>query len=92
MKLIIQDLLKLIIITIGWIGSKKFCDANNYIRLSESLNYFPFHLILGLGLYAIISVILNVKNIKNCDKEYSELISDIAQARKYYEEKDIRYN
>jgi len=92
MRLILKDFIKVFLLAVCWLLAKDYCLKNNYNKLSESLNYVPIHLIITIGYYAGISVCMNVINIKNCQKEYSELIEDIDEARKYYEDKNIKYN
>jgi len=92
MKLIIKDIIKICLFLLCWILVKDFCSKNHYNKLSEAFNYVPIHLIITIGYFAGISVCMNVINIKNCGKEYLELIEDIDEARKYYESKNINYN
>lgn len=92
MKLFIKDLIKIFVLAVCWLLAKDYCSKNEYFKLSEALNYVPIHLIITIGYYAGISVCMNVISIKNCDKEYSELIDDIDEARKYYQDKNIKYN
>jgi len=92
MKLIIKDSIKLILITICWLFSKNYSVNNNLKSFSEALNYVPIFIIITIGYYAGMSVCLNVINIKNCNKEYSEIIQDIDEARKFYTDKKINYN
>ena len=92
MKLIIKDLIKIFLFAVCWLLAKAYCSENSYYRFSEALNYVPIHLIITIGYYAGISVCMKVINIQNCEKEHSELIEDIDEARKYYEEKKIKYN
>jgi hypothetical protein len=92
MKLILKDLIKLAVLSICWILAKYYLNKNNLMNFSEALNYAPIFLIITIGYYAGMSVCMNVINIKNCDKEYSEIIEDIDEARKFYSEKNILYN
>jgi len=92
MKLVINDLIKIIILAFSWFLVKNYCLKNDYNNLSEALNYVPIHIIITLGYYAGISVCINVMNIKNCEKEYSELICDIDEARRFYDLKKLNYN
>lgn len=92
MKLIIKDLIKVIVITICWLLTKNYSNKNNFKNFSEALNYVPIFIIISIGYYAGMSVCMNVVSIKNCDKEYSEIIQDIDEARKFYTDKKINYN
>ena len=92
MRLITKDILKLSTIFLTWFILRKFCILNNYDNFNEAINYFPIHLIITIGFYAGVSVCLNVINIKNCEKEYSEVLDEINEARKYYMAKNIKYN
>lgn len=92
MKLIINDFLKIIVFTICWLLFKSFCNKNNFHNFSEALNYVPIHFIITIGYYAGITVCWNVVNIKNCEKEYLEIIDEIDEAKQFYLSKDIKYN
>jgi hypothetical protein len=92
MKLIVRDLLKLILILSIWYAVLTITLHRGYINLHESLKYFPFHLIMTIGYYAIISVCYKILFIKDCNKEYSELVSEIEGGKEFFIKNKIKYN
>ncbi len=92
MKIILKDSLKLLILLSIWYCLLSYFNNNQNYKLYESNKYFPFHLVVTIGYYAILSVCYKILLIKDCDKEYTELTDEISQGRKYFEEKNIKYN
>ncbi len=80
MKLLHKDILVLLLITTAWLTLYWNTSGN----FKEALKYFPMHLIITILFYAIIQVCYNILIIKDCKSEYSELLSEIEEARKFY--------
>ena len=92
MKLIYKDILKLFLILTLWSLTLYYCHTNNYSRLFDSLKYFPFHLIVTLGYYAILSICYNVLFIRDCQSEHKDLLEDLSEARDFFNVNKIKFN
>lgn len=92
MKLFYKDILKLFLLLTLWSFILYYCHINNYSRVFEALKYFPFHLIVTLGYYAILSICYNVLFIKDCQSEHKELLEDLREARDFFIFNKIKFN
>jgi len=92
MKYFIRDLIRLALILVLW-GSALACfNFYGCYNMYESIKYFPFHLIVTIGYYAITSVCYKILLIGDCENEYSALIEEIETAKKFFTENKIKYN
>jgi hypothetical protein len=92
MKYFLKDLGKLSIILIIWYYILNYLyNSQNYIAY-ESIKYFPFHLIITIGYYAIISICYKILFINDCEKEHQEISDEIEEGRKFFINKNIKYN
>ena len=90
-----QMLLKLtvlILILLIWYITLQYCEKNKYLSCYESLKYFPFHLIVSLGYYAILSICYNVLFIKDCKTEHKELLEELKEAKEFFTYNKIKFN
>lgn len=92
MKIFLKDLFKLAVILTIWYVSLGYCKDNDYYRAHEALKYFPFHLVVTIGYYAVISVCYNILFIRDCEKEFDELVEDIKEGRNFFKQRNIKYN
>lgn len=92
MKIYLKDFLTLAIIFSIWYALICYLYINNYFTLYSSLKYFPMHLIVTLGYYAIISVSYKILFIGDCKKEYHELLSEIEESREFFRKNNININ
>jgi hypothetical protein len=92
MKLLHRDIIKLSVIFIFWSLALNYCNTNNYSRAYDALKYFPFHLIVTLGYYAILSICYNVLFIRDCQTEHKELLDDLRDARDFFNTNKIKFN
>jgi hypothetical protein len=92
MKLLLKDIFKLTIILILWYIGLNYCHNNKHFQLYEALKYFPFHLVVTIGYYAIISVCYKILFIKDCEKEHKELVDEINEAKEFFIKNNVKYN
>ena len=75
-----------------WYFLRDYSFKNNYYNFSEALSYFPMHLIITIGYYAVCSVCYKILFINDCKKEYAELITELDEGKKFFEKNNIIYN
>ena len=92
MKYFLSDLIKLSLTFIAWYSLLTFFYTEKYFQAYESIKYFPFHLVVTIGYYAIVSVCYKILFIRDCEKEYDELISEIDLGRNFFTKNNIKYN
>jgi hypothetical protein len=92
MKLIFKDLFKILFVSFVIIIMKFYSFLYEYKTLNECLNYLPIHIIISIFYLGGIKICLNVIKIKNCNKEYSEILDEIKEARNYYKKYNIKYD
>lgn len=92
MKILLRDLVKLGIIFVIWYLALQFCSTREYWRVYESIKYFPFHLVITVGYYAVVSVCYKILFIRDCEEEHKELLDEIEEGRKFFIAKNIKYN
>lgn len=92
MKIYQKDILKLIIILLSWYIALQYFHSHYYTRCYDAIKYFPFHLIVTLGYYAILSICYNVLFIKDCKTEHQELIEELNEAKRFFTQNKIKFN
>lgn len=92
MKLIFKDLFKLITVLAFWYITLNYCFNGGYYAYYESLYYFPIHLVLTIGYYAIISVCYKMLFINDCKEDYTNLIDEIEEGKNFFKKNKIKYN
>jgi hypothetical protein len=89
MKYFFKDLVKLSVILFFWWTLLNYFYNNKKFNYYEVLKYFPVHLILSIGFYAIINVCYKITLIKDCDKEHEELVKEIEEGREFLKKNNI---
>ena len=89
MKYFLKDLLKVFIILTLWYNLLNYFYKNAKWNYYESIKYFPFHLIISIGYYAVISICFKLLSIRDCNKEYTELVEEIKDGKEFLEKNGI---
>lgn len=85
MRLIHKDIFLLLLLTVVYNGlnfiirQSSLLNKDLYINLLENC---PYHMIITLLVYALLTIFNNVIHINDCEKEYSELLTQIENEEK----------
>lgn len=91
MKIVKNDAIKISFILIIWYLILTFLNNQKYYQFYESIKYFPFHLVVTVGYYAVMSVCYKILFINDCEKEYDELVKEIDQGKQYFIKNNYKY-
>ena len=92
MRILVRDVLLLFFIFILWVGAIYECNINQWTTLFEAVIAFPGHLLISIGYFAACNVCYSILFISDCVNEHKELMNDIEEGRKFFEQKKIKYN
>ena len=92
MRILVRDVLILFFIFILWVGAIYERNINQWTTLFEAVIAFPGHLLISIGYFAACNVCYSILFISDCVNEHKELMNDIEEGRKFFEQKKIKYN
>ena len=92
MTILVRDVLILFFTFILWVGAIYECNKNQWTTLFEAVIAFPGHLLISIGYFAACNVCYSILFISDCVNEHKELMNDIEEGRKFFEQKKIKYN
>jgi hypothetical protein len=91
MKIVKNDAIKISLILLIWYSIMTFVYNQKFYSVYESIRYFPFHLVITIGYYAVMSVCYKILFINDCEKEYDELIKEIDEGKQYFIKNNYKY-
>ena len=92
MRILIKRLILLIFIFSCWIASMIIFYTKGWNNALEVAKTFPGFLLITIGYYAVCNVCYSILFISDCINEHKELLNDIEEGRKFFNEKGIKYN
>ena len=92
MRIIVKDFIVIGIVFIIWVIT--FVCASKYDNtvLLEVVKAIPGHLLITIGYFAVCNVCYSILFISDCVNEHKELLDELDEGRKYFEQKGIKYN
>lgn len=84
MRLLFKDLILFSKIILGWLLVLLTCIGYKFDSLYEAFKFFPLHLVVTVGYYAIGTVCYKILLIKDCEKEYDELCQDLKEGKGFF--------
>ena len=92
MRIIVKDLTIVAIIFTIWVIAL-ICTSNSENKaLLDVVKAFPGHLLITIGYFAVCNVCYSILFISDCVNEHKELLEELDEGRKYFEQKGIKYN
>lgn len=80
------------VIGLIWAILLVFYCSKGESKIVEVLLAFPGHLLITIVYYAICNVCYSILFISDCVNEHKELLDNISEGRKFFENKNIKYN
>ena len=92
MRIIVKDFTIVAIIFTIWVIAL-ICTSNSENKaLFDVVKAFPGHLLITIGYFAVCNVCYSILFISDCVNEHKELLEELDEGRKYFEQKGIKYN
>ncbi len=92
MKYFLSDVAKLSVVLYLWWVLLNYLYDHQLFQYYEAIKYFPLHLIITIGYFAVLSICYKILLIKDCVKEHAELVTEINEGRVYFNKNQIKFN
>jgi hypothetical protein len=89
MKFFLRDLVIVSMLLTIWYFLLNHFSNNNQWQYYESIKYFPLHLIISVGYYAVLNISYKILFINDCESDYSALLEQIEEGKKFLAENKI---